>query len=742
MLKIFKYLKNYTGAVAIIIILLIIQAVCDLALPQYTSNIIDIGISKKGIDEIAPNYIRESGLNTLKLFINSEDMELFEDAYVKTDEIVEEEPVYEMVLENEEDINKLENLIEKPVALLGMMTSKESTKTDSTTENSQLYDVEQIQQMMTILFNPTTEVETRITTLDSMFDGFGEMSDTITVQLTASYIQSEYEIIGIDMGDYQTKYLTIAGVKMLLVSLIAMIMSIIVGFIAARIAAGTSMTLRNNVFRKVISFSNIEMDKFSTASLITRNTNDIQQIQMVMVMMLRMVIYAPILGIGGIIKVLNTTRSMSWIIFVAVFTIICVVAVLFVVAMPKFKLMQSLVDRVNLVAREILNGIPVIRAFSTEKHEHDRFDVANKDLVKVQLFTNRVMTFMMPLMMLIMNGVSVLIIWFGAKGIDEGNLQVGQMMAFITYTMLIVISFLMITMISIMLPRAGVAAKRIDEVINTETSIKNKTDVVESHGNGNLIFTNVNFRYPNAKQDALSNISFEAKPGETTAIIGSTGSGKSTMINLIPRFYDVSDGLITIDGVDIRDMSVEHLRKQLGYVPQKAVLFSGTIESNIKFGKEDANNEEIRQAAEIAQALEFIEEKEEKFDSSIAQGGTNVSGGQKQRLSIARAIAKKPKIYIFDDSFSALDFKTDGKLRAALKSYTGDSTVIIVAQRISTILNANQIIVLDDGEIVGKGTHSQLLRTCEVYRQIALSQLSEEEVNNSLIEEKEEKTHE
>jgi ATP-binding cassette subfamily B multidrug efflux pump len=741
MFNIFKYLKQYVVQVIIIILLLLVQADCDLALPQYTSDIIDVGISKKGIDEAAPDHIRESQLNILKSFFEGDDLEFINNSYEKTDELVNNEAVYKLTLQNDDDIDQLEKLVEKPVALLGIISSAEDSGTTTST-GSNYIDKEQMQQMMTTMLNPATPVSDRNKILDSIFDEFGDMKDTMTDQLTAMYIQNEYEAVGIDVGDIQIHYLVVEGMKMVGVSLASMAAAILVGLIASKVAAGAAMNLRNRVFRKVLSFSSQEMDKFSTASLITRNTNDIQQIQMVTVMMLRMVLYAPILGVWAVIKVLNTTRSMSWIILVAVIALVCLVAVLFVVAMPKFRIMQTLVDRVNLVAREILNGVPVIRAFNNAKHEEKRFDEANRNLIRVQLFTNRAMTFMMPVMMFIMNGISVMIIWFGAKNIDAGNIQVGQMMAFLTYTMQIIMAFLMITLISIMLPRAGVAANRIEEVLKTELTVKEKDDVKLSEGAGKVIFNNVTFQYPNAEDDVLENISFETIPGQTTAIIGSTGSGKSTLINLIPRFYDVKEGQITIDGVDIRDMSLKDLREQLGYVPQKAVLFSGTIESNIKFGKEDASLDEIKLAADIAQASDFIEEKEDKYESEISQGGTNVSGGQKQRISIARAIAKKPKVYIFDDSFSALDYKTDKKLRAALKNVMGEATVIIVAQRISTILNAEQIIVLDEGKIAGKGTHKELLKSCDVYKQIALSQLSETELNYSLGEGKEELSYE
>jgi ATP-binding cassette subfamily B protein len=557
-----------------------------------------------------------------------------------------------------------------------------------------------------------------------------KQSALIKDQISIAFSKAEYEAIGMDLNDIQYDYLLNAGLKMIGVALIAMISTIIVCLLAAKVAAKIGMNLRSRVFKKVVTFSSVEMDRFSTASLITRSTNDIQQVQMVSVLLLRMVFYAPILGFGGVIKVLNTETSMAWIIFAAVAVIMVIVGVLFVVAMPKFKRMQVLVDRVNLVTREILTGLPVIRAFSTDRHEEKRFDEANTDLTRNALFTTRTMAIMMPFMFFIMNVVTIVIIWFGAKGIDQGNLQVGDMMAFLTYTFQIVISFLMLTMISIMLPRAAVAANRIDEILNTELTIKNP-EVENKLGldvQGVVEFDHVNFRYPNAEDDALEDITFTARPGQTTAFIGSTGCGKSTLINLIPRLYDVTSGSVRIDGVDVREISQHDLREQLGYVPQKGVLFTGTIDSNIRFGNKNATEDVVKKAAKIAQATDFIEEKPEGYESDIAQGGNNVSGGQKQRLSIARAIAKQPKIYIFDDSFSALDYKTDVTLRKALKEEMGDSTVLIVAQRISTIMHADQIIVIDDGKIAGIGTHDELLADNEVYQQIASSQLSSEEL--------------
>ncbi len=547
--------------------------------------------------------------------------------------------------------------------------------------------------------------------------------------MAIGFARSELEAQGTDMDSLRMSYIFGTGAKMLGMSLLIMIVTIVVGFIAAQLGALFGMNVREKIFRRVISFSNAEMDKFSTASLITRSTNDIQQVQMVIVMILRMVLYAPIMGIGGVIKVVRTGTGMGWIIFIAVAAILALVAVLMSVAMPKFKIMQKLIDRLNLVTREILTGLPVIRAFSREEYEEERFDIANKNLLRTQLFTNRVMTVMMPFRTLIMNGISVLIVWFGAKGIDNGDMQVGDMIAFLTYTMQIVMSFLMLTMMSIMLPRASVSAKRISEVLETESSVSDKENAADSGiTEGKVAFEDVSFSYGDSEEKVLHHISFTANPGETTAVIGSTGSGKSTMINLIPRFFDVTEGKVTIDGTDVRDLSQHYLRENIGLVPQKGVLFSGTIASNLRFGDESASDGQLCEAVAIAQSTDFIEAKPEKYESPIAQGGTNVSGGQKQRLSIARAVVKKPKIYIFDDSFSALDYKTDAALRKALAEQVADSTVIIVAQRISTILHADKIIVLDEGRIAGMGTHGELLESCEIYEQIASSQLSESEL--------------
>ena len=577
--------------------------------------------------------------------------------------------------------------------------------------------------------NGMLDEKTLLSTRDSMKNTIDTMGSSLFKTTGIAYAIVCDKAAGVDVDKIQKTYLVYAGLKMVGMALLMGVVTVLVGFFASKVAAGIGMTLRENVFKKVVGFSNAEMDRFSTASLITRSTNDIQQIQMVSVMLLRMVAYAPILGIGGVLKVVQTGAGMGWIIVLAIIVIIGYVLLLMSSAMPKFKLMQKLVDRINLVSREILTGLSVIRAFGREDTEEERFDAANKDLTKTTLFTNRVMTFMMPGMMMIMNVLTVGIVWFGAKKIDAGSMQVGAMTAFITYAMMIVMSFLMLTMMSIMLPRAAVAAERIDEVIQTESSIVDidEPETLTTH-NGRIAFEHVCFRYPGATEDVLHDIDFVAEPGKTTAIIGSTGCGKSTLVNLIPRLYDVTDGKITLDGKDIRRIAMSDLREEIGYVPQKGILFSGTIASNLRFGKGDATEEEIERAAEIAQATEFIDAKEEHYDSAIAQGGSNVSGGQKQRLAIARAIAKNPKICIFDDSFSALDLKTDAALRGALSENVTDSTIIIVAQRISTILHAEQILVLDEGRIVGKGTHEELLEHCEVYRQIAESQLSASEL--------------
>ena len=711
MLKIFSYLKNSKAMVFTIILLLVIQAGCDLSLPQYTSDIVDVGIQQGGIERATPEKMRKETYENMCLFMTEEEIEQIEPYYSE-----DEEGNYVLNTKDKDILDEMDSVLGMPMLIIASI------------EESGEMDINQIRQAVDVGMISRKEM---VAKRDEVEASFGDMSESIIQQKAILLVKEEYEALGMNLDDIQMGYLKTKGIQMVGLAVLMRGASILVSLFAAKVAAGVGRDLRKRVFNKVVSFSNAEMDKFSTASLITRSTNDIQQVQMVEVMLLRMIFYAPIIGIGGIFKVLNTKTGMSWIIVVAVVAIMALVLVLMSLAMPKFKKMQDLVDRLNLVSREILTGIPVIRAFSREKHEEQRFDVANTNLMQTQLFTNRVMTFMMPAMMFIMNGISVLIVWTGAHGINQGNLQVGDMMAFITYTMQIVMAFLMLTMISIMLPRAGVAADRIDEVLKTEPSIHDAEQVRDDElkdARGYVEFRDVCFRYPGASEDALEHISFTAKPGETTAIIGSTGCGKSTMIHLIPRFYDVTGGTIRIDGIDIRELSRNKVRSLLGFVPQKGVLFSGTIESNLKFGGEWITDEAMKTAAEVAQATEFIETKKDMYQSPIAQGGANVSGGQKQRLSIARAIAKNPKIFLFDDSFSALDYKTDVVLRKALKEKVSDATVIIVAQRISTILHADQIIVLEDGRVAGIGRHEELLESCEAYQEIAKSQLSESEL--------------
>lgn len=728
MFKVLRYLKDAKASVVIIVALLILQAYCDLSLPSYTSDIVDVGIGQNGIENAAAEVMREETLESICLFAEAEEETLIREFYV-----LNEDGDYERTVKEQETIEALDEAMRIPMVMVYMLENADASQiTDGSKEQSSM-DLETLKAMKTGGMISKDDI---LAMKDTMLEEYGEeLNDMLADQMAIIFVKTEYEAMGVDIDSIQTRYLLSTGGKMLLMTLLMMAAAIGTGFLAAKVSAGIGKKLRDKVFKKVVSFSHAEMDQFSTASLITRSTNDIQQVQQVSVMLLRMVCYAPILGIGGIIKVTNTRTGMGWIIVVAVVVILVLVGTLVKIAMPKFKKMQTLVDRLNLVSREILTGVSVIRAFSREKYEEERFDKANRDLMSTQLFTNRVMTFMMPTMMLVMNVVTVMIVWFGAKGIDLGNLQVGDMMAFITYTMQIIGAFLMLTMVSVMLPRAGVAADRIEEILNTKPSITDCTDTQDEkvEGKGVVVFDHVNFRYPGAKEDALENISFTAKPGETTAVIGSTGCGKSTLLHLIPRFYDVTGGQITIDGIDIRKLSQKKLRSMLGFVPQKGVLFSGTIASNIKFAGDDlVSDEMMKEAAEIAQAKEFIEGKKETYESAIAQGGTNVSGGQKQRLSIARAIAAKPKVFLFDDSFSALDYKTDAVLRKALNEKIADATVIIVAQRISTILHADQIIVLDEGKIAGIGTHEELLKNCEAYQEIAKSQLSEAELKGGI----------
>ena len=738
MKKLFKYVGLYWRTVLLIFIVLFVQAYCDLSLPSYTSDIVNVGIQQNGIDETIPQVIAEEDMQKVLLFVtDTEEKQTVEESYEKDENSYDKKAlVLKESVQNEKESQKdLSQILGIPMLLTeGFSSDNETIRQMEEQMKEQLLaaqpqlNIENLDMFQILQMMPAEQVQMLVKEMQKQMS---DMPDMIVEQAAVSYVKTAYLNLGMDVDRIQIQYILITGGKMIALAFLGMMASVLVGFLASRAAAATGRDLRSKVFRKVVGFSNNEFDHFSTASLITRSTNDIQQIQLLMVMLLRVVLYAPIMAIGGIYKVFHTNVSMSWIIGLAVILIGMVVLTLFAVAMPKFKVMQKLVDRLNLVTREILTGLPVIRAFSTEKHEEERFDVANRDLTKTNLFVNRAMTFMMPVMMVIMNGISVLIVWVGANGINDGQMQVGDMMAFIQYTMQIIMSFLMICMVSIMLPRAAVAAERVDEVLTSKTLIHDleQPKKLPEKADGVLKFDHVSFRYPGASEDVLHDITFEAKPGETTAIIGSTGSGKSTLVNLIPRFYDVTEGAITLDGMDIREIAQHELREKLGYVPQKGVLFSGTIASNIMFGNADGTEEEMKAAAETAQAAEFIETKRKQYESSIAQGGTNVSGGQKQRLSIARAIAKHPDIFIFDDSFSALDYKTDVALRRALKKQTADSTVLIVAQRISTILHAEQIIVLDDGEVAGIGTHQELLANCEVYRQIAESQLSEEELN-------------
>lgn len=710
--KLIKYLADHKLAVLAILLLLGVQAFCDLSLPSYTSDIVDVGIQQSGIKGAAAEKYTAQTYEALKLFMSEDEITYMDECYEMDGELYVRKKL------SSKELDKLNDTL---LTAAGMVYS---------VETSGQYSVSQL----------VDGYRAGLVTKKALSDvagqaeaAMGDMASSMKSQMAVELVKSEYTLLGYDLNAIQRNYLLITGAKMLAMTLLMVAAAIGVGFIGAKTAAAIGRDLREKLFTKVIGFSNADINKFSTASLITRSTNDVQQVQQVSVMMLRIVLYAPIIGIGGIIKVMGTDTGMGWIIGVAVGAVLSLVLVLMVVAMPKFKRMQSLVDRVNLVSREILTGTMVIRAFSREKHEEERFDKANMELMSTQLFTNRVMSMMMPAMMLIMNAITVLIVWMGAKGIDIGRMQVGDMMAFITYTMQIVMAFLMITMISVMLPRAGVAADRIEEVLNTRETITDKADTENTDRKltdckGVVEFRNVSFRFDGGSENAISGLSFKAEPGKTTAIIGSTGCGKSTVVNLLDRFYDVTEGSITLDGVDIRDMSQKELRSHIGLVPQKGVLFSGTIESNVKYGGDFVTDEDMKEAAAIAQATEFIDSRKDGYAESIAQGGTNVSGGQKQRLSIARAIAVKPKVYVFDDSFSALDFKTDAALRKALSVRTKDASVIIVAQRISTIMNADQIILLNEGRTVGKGTHRELLKNCPEYLEIAKSQLSEAEL--------------
>ncbi len=733
MKNLFKYAAEHWKSLLAIIVILFVQAYCDLSLPAYTSDIVNIGIQQGGIQDQIPEAVSVDEMEKLLLFVPEEEQETVLSMYDTDDSTYEKEAyvLKDPVSQDEEQVEELGDILACPMMLTaGFESGSDMTKQIEEQMKANLPEQMASDDMTVFDILEMIPVEQKSVLVEEMEKQMEDLPDTILEQAAVSYVGAAYEDLGMDMDDIQIHYLLVTGGKMVALAFLGMAASVLVGFLASRVGAATGRDLRGRVFHKVVGFSNNEFDHFSTASLITRSTNDIQQIQLIIVMLLRIVLYAPILAVGGVLQVLQTNVSMSWIIGLAVVLIGLVILVLFLVAMPRFKILQTLVDKVNLVMREILTGLRVIRAFSTQKHEEERFDDANKMLTKTNLFVNRAMTFMMPVMMLIMNGVSVLIMWSGAHGIDQGQMQVGDMMAFIQYTMQIIMGFLMLCMLSIMLPRAAVAADRVEEVLSSRTVIHDpeQPEIFSGEKKGLLVFDHVSFKYPGADENVLHDITFTAKPGETTAIIGSTGSGKSTLVNLIPRFYDVSEGRITLDDVDIRDVTQHELREKLGYVPQKGLLFSGDIASNIMFGNPDGGAEEMKEAAKIAQAAEFIDAKPDGYRSHIAQGGSNVSGGQKQRLSIARAIAKRPEVFIFDDSFSALDFKTDVTLRKALKKRTENSTVLIVAQRISTILNAEQIIVLDDGRVAGIGTHKELLENCEVYRQIAASQLSESEL--------------
>lgn len=712
MKNIFRFLGKHKLAIFAAICCLVVQAYCDLALPTYTSDILNVGLQQGGIADGVMDTVQADSLETLELFMSDADVQTVEQAYSK--------PNASGIRTVQADIDheKVNDALLKPEAMVYQLQNNSKAKVS----------LDQIQ--MAVSAGMMTK-DQLISQMNEAFSKMGDLTDTYLTEIAVNYVSAEYQAQGIDLNHVRNTYLFTVGGKMLLMAIVMAIAAILVGLIASITSSKVGRDLRASIYEKVMHFTDAEMEKFSTASLITRSTNDIQQIQMVSVMLLRMVLYAPIVAIGGIIMVIKTGSSMGWTIVLAVVVMMACVGTLTGIAMPKFKIMQKLVDRLNLVSREMLTGIMPIRAFSREKHEEQRFDEANQNLYKTQLFTNRTMTFMMPVMMFVMNGISVLIVWVGGHGVDAGTMQVGDLTAFITYSMVIVMGFLMLTMISIMLPRAGVAADRIMEVLDMPISLSDPErpkDAALAQPKGYVTFQDVSFTYPDADEPALSHISFTAEPGKTTAIIGSTGCGKSTIVRLIPRFFDVTEGSIKIDGVDVREMTQHKLRSLMGYVPQKGTLFSGTIESNLKYGGEDISDEDMHQAADIAQATEFIDSKVDRYDSLIAQGGTNVSGGQKQRLSIARAIAKHPKIFLFDDSFSALDYKTDLTLRKELAKQTADATVIIVAQRISTILHADNILVLDEGKIVGSGTHEELLASCETYQEIAKSQLSEAEL--------------
>ena len=764
MIKMIKNLKPYKMAILTLLVVLVVQAFGDISIPSYMQKIIDTGIQNKGVEHIMPSKVKGDEYREAQIFMNDEEKALWSSSYKKDGEN------YTLVVKDEKKLNRLDRKLLKPIVLsyqLGHMTVRQFKQTvkeqlgsraetkamAASIDGMSISEISNLTKMDIKSFRAKDQsgkvrtyvdmrpmIQARIASghMDKstiskpkkeMDKTISSVGDRTLKSIGIAYATNAAKSAGVNIDKVQKSYLWNTTFKMMLVTLLMITAAVIASYISSKIGAKIGMTLRKEVFEKVMSFSNAEMDSFQTSSLITRATNDVQQVQMTTTIMLRMVLYAPILAVWGIIKVIETGAHMSCVIALGVATVVVIVLILMIIALPKFRIMQELVDALNSVSRSILTGIPVIRAFGRERSAEKRFDKASLDLMKTQLFTNRVMTFMPPILMMLMNLLGIAIVWVASHRINTGNMQVGSMTAFLTYSMMIVMSFMILTVMSILIPRAGVAASRIDEVIMSESSVLDSANAIEiNESTGRLEFDNVSFRYVNAEEDVISDISFTAEPGETTAIIGSTGAGKSTIVNLIPRFFDVTAGSIKLDGVDIRDISMKSLRKQIGFVPQKGVLFSGTIDSNIRFGNEDATPEEVRKAAEIAQALEFIEEKEDKFESNIAQGGSNVSGGQKQRLSIARAIAKNPKIMVFDDSFSALDMKTDAKLRRVLTKYEKDATKIIVAQRVGTIMDAEQIIVLDDGKIVGKGRHRELLKDCEVYRQIAESQLSKSEL--------------
>ena len=723
MLKVFKYLKSSIFSVLAIILLLFIQAFLDLTLPDYTSKIVNVGVQQGGIENAAIEKIGENTLNKLVLFMDSNDSKYILNHYEKTD-TYKGEKIY--TIKEDSNIAKISSIMAKPMLIVSFAEQSSSDNNASISFNiPEGQDLYQVLAMM-----DKTQKNTMLKDIDKKIK---DIPDTIIDQAAVSYVKAEYQRIGVDTDQIQTMYILKVGLIMLGIAFAAMAIGILIVFIGSRMAARLARTLRHKVFTKVVGFSKNEIKTYGQSSLITRTTNDVQQVQMVVVFLLRVVFYAPIIGIGGVIKAMHTNADMTYIIGVAVVAILMVVISLFAIAMPKFNRVQKLIDKLNLVTREILSGLPVIRAFSNEKHEEERFEEANKRLTKVNLFINRAMSFMMPIMMLVMNFVCLVIVYQGAKGVDTGAMQVGDIMAYIQYTMQIIMAFLMISMMSIMLPRANVSAKRIMEVIETPDTIYNSKNLIDFNPKerGKVEFKNVSFRYPDADYDVITDINLVANPGETTAFIGSTGSGKSTLINLIPRFYDVTDGELLVDGVNIKDVDLKQLREKIGFVPQKGVLFTGTIKENIKYDNEKITDKDVNKALKIAQATEFVSKLKGGVDYDISQGGTNVSGGQKQRLSIARAIAKDPDIYVFDDSFSALDFKTDAKLRGELAKVTKNKTVLIVAQRISTIMNADKIVVLDEGNIVGIGTHKELMKNCNVYKEIALSQLSKEELENA-----------